>query len=84
MEDDHTFCRLFLKESFKDISNYLSKDYLRSVWVHKTNNRFEVHFPKCELLPDGFYWYGRAHCAYGAKGKAYCEIIEKLGKNCEH
>jgi len=77
---NHTFCRLFLKESRQNALDYFSIEYLRTVWTYKIFGGYEVHFPKCEKLSEGHYWYGQACCAYYARALSYGELVDKFEK----
>ena len=76
MSEDHTFCRLYVKEVMKAVRKYTTAEQRKKAWAWKMDSlgrTGEFHGP------DDFYWHGSAHCLWEARAKGWEAWMQKQG-----
>jgi hypothetical protein len=73
MTEDHTFCRLLLKETMKDVRRFVSVAERKKAWAYKYDFGQTAEFHG----PNGFYWHGSAHCLWHARANGWSAYLNK-------
>lgn len=73
MSNDHTFCRLMLRETMEDVRKVTTAAERKTAWGYKYSGQEMVEFHG----PDEFYWHGRGCCVYLARAKGWEAWLEK-------
>lgn len=74
--NDHSFCRVLLKELMPYVRGVATKDEIKASWAWKsssTRSQGEFHGP------SGFYWQGSACCLYAAKSEGWSRYLKQKG-----
>lgn len=70
--NDHTFCRLYLRDVMRDVHSHTTKDERKVASGYKSSLPNSAEF----WGPGGFYWHGRACCVWEAKAKGWEAWLE--------
>ena len=75
INDNHTFCRLLLKEVMKTVRKHISKKDIEKSYAWKGSifvRSMEFHGP------NDFYWHGQACCLWHAKAQGWEAYLRKM------
>jgi len=76
MFNDHTFCRILLKDVMVEVCKHVSKKDIKASWTWRSSslrNTTEFHGP------DNFCWHGQACCLWHAKVQGWEAYLRKIG-----
>ena len=76
-----TFCRILYNEVMKDVRKHFSKKVIKGSWwyISRSCGYAEFHIPPCELLPEGYYWYGTADNSWQCKAEGWQAAMSQAG-----
>ena len=77
MAEDHTFCRLHLKEVMTDVRQVATSAQIDAAWAWKTSLGGEFHGP------GNLYWHGQVHCLWEAKARGWTAWLEQEADRCQ-
>jgi len=69
---DHTFCRLMLRDTMKEVRSRVPKAEIKTSWAWHRHGDVEFHGP------GNFYWHGQGCCAWIAKAEGWQAYLMHL------
>ena len=80
-----TFCRHYYNQVIRDVRKHFPKEVIKKAWwyISKPCQYAEFHIPKCDLLPEGYYWYGKADNSWQCKAEGWQAAMEQAGVETE-
>lgn len=88
-DSNRAFCSLMLRESKGRLIQLIPSWSLKGLWVWKSKNRlgpnryYEVHIPKSDVFPNGYFWSGNAMNTSDAKTQTFIQIADRIDYNID-
>lgn len=77
MSGDHDFCRALLRETMISVKEHTTAEQRKGAWAYKYRDSQSAEFQITEGELKGFYWNGRACCAWHARAQGWNAWMEQ-------